>query len=58
MKAKDWLPVSKDEEDVHCWRLGAGFRAQYGTSREVHGEVDEMAPGDGASGTTWMGVEE
>jgi hypothetical protein len=57
-KAKDWLPVSKKEEDVFQWRLGAGFHTQYGTSREVHGEVDEMAPGDGAFGATWMGVEE
>jgi hypothetical protein len=51
-KAEDWLPVSKDEEDIFRWRL------QYGTSREVHGEVDEMAPGNGAFGTTQMGVEE
>jgi hypothetical protein len=58
MEAKDWLPVLKKQEDVFRWRLGAGFCAQYGTSREVHGEVDEMAPGDGAFGTTRMGVEE
>jgi hypothetical protein len=57
-EAKDWLPVSKKQEDVFRWRLGAGFCAQYGTSWEVHGEVDEMAPGDGAFGTTRMGVEE
>jgi hypothetical protein len=57
-KAKDWLPVSKKEEDVFWWRLGAGFRAQYGTSWEVNGEVDGMAPGDGAFGATRMGVEE
>jgi hypothetical protein len=58
MTAKDWLPVPKDEEDIFRWRLGAGFRAQYGTSREVYGEVDGMASGDGAFGTTRMGVEE
>jgi hypothetical protein len=57
-EAKDWLPVSKKQEDIFRWRLGAGFCAQYGTSQEVHGEVDEMAPGDGAFGTTRMGVEE
>jgi hypothetical protein len=56
--AKDWLPVSENEKDICQWRLGAGFRAQYGTSREVYGEVDGMASGDGAFGTTWMGVEE
>jgi hypothetical protein len=56
--AKDWLPISKNEEDICQWRLGAGFRAQYGTSWEVHDEVDVMAPGDGAFGTTQMGVEE
>jgi hypothetical protein len=57
-RAKDWLPVSKKEEDVFWWRLGAGFRAQYGTSWEVNGKVDGMAPRDGAFGATRMGVEE
>jgi hypothetical protein len=56
--AKDWLPVSKGKEDVHRWRLGAGFHAQYGTSWEVNGEVDGMAPRNGAFGATRMGVEE
>jgi hypothetical protein len=58
MMAKDWLPMLENEKDVCQWRLGAGFCAQYGTSREVYGKVDGMASGDGAFGTAWMGVEE
>jgi hypothetical protein len=58
MKIEDWLPVSKNQEDVLWWRLGAGFHAQYGTSWEVHGEADGMASANDTFGNVRMGVED
>ena len=40
MKAEDWLPVLKGQEDMLRRGLGAGFCAQYGTSWEVVDDVD------------------
>ena len=49
MKAEDWLPVLKSQEDILWWRLGAGFHAHYGYPLEIIVDVDEMASSHGAS---------
>ena len=49
MKAEDWLPVLKGQEDVLRRGLGAGFRAHYGYPLEVVVDIDEMASSHGAS---------
>ena len=54
MKAEDWLPVPKGQEDILRWGLGAGFRAQYGHPLEVIVDVDEMASSHGAFGSMRM----
>jgi hypothetical protein len=54
MKAEDWLPVPKSQEDVLWQGLGAGFRAQYGHPLEVIVDVDEMVSSYGASRSMQM----
>ena len=56
MKAEDWLPVPKgqEEEDVLRQGLGAGFCAQYGHPLKVIVDVDEMASSHGTFGSMWM----
>ena len=54
MKAEDWLPVPKGQEDVLWWGLGAGFHAHYRYPFEVIIDVDEMASSHGASGSMWL----
>ena len=48
MKAEDWLPVLKGQEDVLRRGLGAGFHTHYGYPLEVIVDVDEMASSHGA----------
>ena len=54
MKAEDWLPVPKGQEDVFRRGLGAGFRVQYGYPFEVTVDVDEMVSSHGAFGSMRM----
>ena len=54
MKAEDWLPVLKSQEDILQWRLGAGFCAHYGYPLEIVVDVDEMASSHGTSGSMRM----
>ena len=54
MKAEDWLPVLKGQEDVLRRGLGAGFRAHYGYPLEVVVDVDEMASSHGAFRSSQM----
>ena len=54
MKAEDWHPVPKGQEDVLRWGLGAGFHAHYGYPLEVVVDVDEMASSHGAFGSMRM----
>ena len=54
MKAEDWPPVPKGQEDVLQWGLGAGFRVQYRHPLEVVVDVDEMASSHGAFGSMQM----
>ena len=54
MKAEDWLPVPKGQEDVLWWGLGAGFCTHYGYPLEVVVDVDEMASSHGAFGSLQM----
>ena len=51
MKAEDWLPVLKGQEDVLWQGLGAGFHCQYGHPLKV---IDEMASSHGTFGSMWM----
>ena len=48
LKAEDWLPVPKGQEDVLQQGLGAGFHVQYGHPLKVIIDVDEMASSHGA----------
>ena len=54
MKAEDWLPVPKGQEDILQWGLGAGFHAQYRHPLEVIIDVDEMASSHGTFGSLRM----
>ena len=54
MKAEDWLPVPKGQEDVLRRGLGAGFHTHYGYPLEVIVDVDEMASSHGAFRSSWM----
>ena len=54
MKAEDWLPVPKGQEDILQRGLGAGFRAQYRHPLKVIVDVDEMASSHGAFGSMQM----
>ena len=54
MKAEDWLPVPKGQEDILWQGLGAGFHAQYGHPLKVIVDVDERASSHGTFGSMWM----
>ena len=54
MKAEDWLPVLKGQEDILWQGLGAGLCAQYGHPLEVVVDVDEMVSADSASRSMQM----
>ena len=54
MKAEDWIPVPKGQENIFQWGLGVGFRAQYECPWEVIDEADEMASADGTFGDVQM----
>ena len=54
MKAEDWLPVPKGQEDILWQGLGAGFHAQYGHPLKVIVDVDERASSHGTFGSMRM----
>ena len=54
MKAEDWLPVLKGQEDVLWWGIGAGFCCQYRHPLKVIVDVDEMASSHGTFGSMRM----
>ena len=54
IKAEDWLPVPKGQEDILWQGLGAGLCAHYGYPLKIIVDVDEMASSHGAFGSMRM----